>query len=93
MNNQKMDLEEIKSKIKTNVYHITADKVVSLHKHQNSDELFYCIYGSGYGVLESSEIELKVGAVFNVPAGSLHALRTDNDLVVGSFLIPVITHS
>jgi len=86
-----MDLEEIKSKIKTNVYHITADKVVALHKHQNSDELFYCMCGSGYGVLENSEIELKVGDVFNVPAGTLHALRTNSDLWIGSFLIPVIT--
>lgn len=86
-----MDLEEIKSNIKTNVYHITSDKKVALHKHANHDELFYCIKGSGYGVLENDEIELKVGGVFNVKAGTLHALRTESDLWVGSFLIPVIT--
>ena len=85
-----MDLEDIKSKIKTNVYHITADKKVALHKHQNHDELFYCIKGSGYGVLENSEVELTVGKIFNVPSATLHALRTDSDLWVGSFLIPVV---
>jgi quercetin dioxygenase-like cupin family protein len=85
-----MDLEEIKSAIKTNVYYITSDKKVALHKHQKHDELFYCIKGSGYGVLENNEIELKVGEVFNVPAGTLHALRTDENFWVGSFLIPII---
>jgi mannose-6-phosphate isomerase-like protein (cupin superfamily) len=85
-----MNLEEIKSAIKTNVYHITSDKKVALHKHQKHDELFYCINGSGYGVLENSEIGMKVGEVFNVPAGTLHALRTDDNLCVGSFLIPVL---
>lgn len=85
-----MDLEEIKSAIKTNVYHITADKKVALHQHPKHDELFYCIKGTGYGVLEKNEVELKVGDVFNVPAGTLHALRTDENLWVGSFLIPVI---
>jgi quercetin dioxygenase-like cupin family protein len=88
-----MDLEDIKSKIKTNVYHITSDKKVALHKHQNHDELFYCIKGSGFGVLENSEIELIIGGVFNVPAGTMHALRTDQDLWVGSFLIPVVEQS
>ena len=86
-----MDIEEIKLNIKTNVYHITADKKVALHKHDHHDELFYCMQGSGYGVLENSETELNVGKVFNVPAGTLHALRTESDLWVGSFLIPVIT--
>ena len=85
-----MDLEDIKSAIKTNVYHITSDKKIALHKHQKHNELFYCIKGSGYGVLENSEFEMKVGEVFNVPAGTLHALRTDENLWVGSFLIPVI---
>ena len=85
-----MDLEEIKSKITTNVYHITADKKVGLHKHHNFDELFYCIKGEGFGVLENQEVELSVGKVFVVPAETMHALRTDTNLWVGSFLIPVI---
>lgn len=86
----KMDTEEIKSNIKTNVYHITADRKVPLHQHAQHDELFYCMKGSGFGVLADSEVELNAGAVFNVPSGALHALRTDNDLWVSSFLIPVL---
>ena len=85
-----MDPEDIKSKIITNVSHITADKKVALHKHIQHDELFYCMKGSGFGVLADKEVELTTGVVFNVPSGTLHALKTDNDLWVGSFLIPVI---
>ena len=52
------------------------------------DEIFYCIEGSGFGVLEDSEVSLSVGEAFIVPAGVLHSLRTDGDLFVSSFLIP-----
>ena len=85
-----MDIAEIKEAIVKNVYHIEAAKKVSLHKHDKSDELFYCIAGSGFGVLKDEEIELTVGKVFTVPAGTMHALRTDQDLYVCSFLIPLV---
>jgi quercetin dioxygenase-like cupin family protein len=77
-----MDLEAIKSKIVTNVYHIKSDKKVALHKHTGHDELFYCVKGQGFGVLEKEEIELTVGKVFIVPSGTMHALRTDSNLLV-----------
>lgn len=83
-----MDSEAIKADIVTNVYHITSDKKVALHKHLKHDELFYCIKGEGFGVLEEVEKELSVGKVFIVPSGIMHALRTDSDLWVSSFLIP-----
>ena len=82
-----MDTELIKSGIVTNVYHIESSKKVALHKHDKHDEIFYCIAGEGFGVLEDDEIELSVGKVFNVPAETMHALRTDSDLYVASFLI------
>jgi len=85
-----VDIEAIKKEIIKNVYHIVSDKKVSLHKHNKHDEVFYCIKGKGFGVLEDSEVELTVGKVFIVPAGTMHALRTDGDLFVASFLIPVI---
>ena len=84
-----MDLEQIKDSIVTSVYHIDASKKVPLHKHNNSDEIFYCIAGCGYGVLEESEVELTVGKVFVVPAGIMHSLRTDKEFYISSFLIPV----
>jgi mannose-6-phosphate isomerase-like protein (cupin superfamily) len=46
--------------------------------------------GSGLGILEDSEVELTIGKVFVVPAGKMHAMRTDTEIVVASFLIPVI---
>lgn len=85
-----MNLEEIKKQIVTNVYHIPTDKKVPLHKHDAHDEVFYCIKGEGFGVLEDSEVELSVGKAFLVPAGTMHALRSDNNLYVSSFLIPVV---
>lgn len=86
-----MDLEAIKSKIITNVYHIQADRKVALHKHVSHDELFYCIKGEGFGVLENEEVILTKGKVFIVPSGTMHALRTEGDMWVSSFLIPVLS--
>lgn len=85
-----MDINDIKDKILTNVYYISSDKKVPLHKHTEHDELFYCIKGEGFGVLESSEEKLVKGKVFNVPADTMHALRSESELFVTSFLIPVI---
>jgi mannose-6-phosphate isomerase-like protein (cupin superfamily) len=85
-----MDTDSIKEAIVTKVYHLTSDTNVPLHKHDEKDEIFYCIKGSGYGVLENKEEELNVGNAFIVRAGTLHSLRTNGDLVVGSFLIPVV---
>ena len=83
-----MDTANIKESIVTNVYHILGEKKVALHKHDKHDEVFYCIKGEGFGVLENSEEELVHGKAFIVPAGVMHALRTENDLYVASFLIP-----
>lgn len=85
-----MNLKNIKESIVTNVYHIPADKKVPLHKHQKHDEIFYCIKGEGFGVLDDKEVELTVGKSFIVPAGEMHALRSDSNLYVSSFLIPIV---
>jgi len=85
-----MDLNSIKDSIVTKVYHLTSETKVPLHKHDDKDEIFYCINGSGFGVLEDKEIELTVGKDFIVPAGVMHSLRSDGDLYVGSFLVPVV---
>lgn len=85
-----MDKEFIKSKIKTNVYHIKTDSNVALHKHQKFDEVFYCIKGEGFGVLENEERVLSVGDAFIVKENILHALRSDSEMWVTSFLIPVV---
>jgi len=83
-----MDLELIKEAIETRVYHITSDFVVPHHLHDGQDEIFYCIKGSGYGVLEDTEFELKPGESFVAHAGKLHSVRTDEELVLTAFLIP-----
>ncbi|AGB40797.1 cupin domain-containing protein [Halobacteroides halobius DSM 5150] len=85
-----MDLEAIKEKVDTNIYHIPADKEVPLHKHTKEDEIFYCIKGAGVGILEEEEIELEVGDTFVVPAGKMHSVKTNNEIYLTSFLVPVI---
>ncbi len=85
-----MNLEDIKTALVTNVYHITSEKKVALHKHADKDEVFYCVAGAGCGVLENGEEPLTPGRTFVVRAGTLHALRTDADLYVASFLVPVV---
>lgn len=85
-----MDLNSIKESIVENVYHIPSDKKVPLHKHAKQDEVFYCIKGSGYGVLEDGEVELNVGGSFIAPAETMHSLRSESDLYVIALLVPVI---
>ena len=85
-----MDLDSIKESIVTKVYHLTSATNVPLHAHAEQDEVFYCIKGSGLGVLEDREEELSVGKAFIVPAGIKHSLRSEGDLYVSSFLVPVV---
>ena len=85
-----MDLEKIKQGIVNNVYHIPSDKKVPMHQHPNHDEIFYCIKGQGRGVLEKGEKELTVGKAFIVPAGAMHTVRSDSEIYVASFLVPVV---
>jgi AraC family transcriptional activator of pobA len=85
-----MDIAAIKDAIETKVYHLTAKMNVPLHQHDDQDEIFYCIKGAGVGVLENSETELLPGSAFIVPAGTMHSLKTEGDLYVGSFLVPVV---
>ncbi|RPJ07906.1 MAG: cupin domain-containing protein [Deltaproteobacteria bacterium] len=85
-----MDTEAVKKAIVVNVYHILASEEIPLHKHPKSDEIFYCIKGAGYGVLEDGEVALAVGQVFVVRAGTKHSLRTDGGLFVTSFLVPIV---
>ena len=61
-----------------------------LHKHDDKDEIFYCIKGSGFGVLEDSEVELTAGSSFFVSAGIMHSVRSDGDIYVCAFLVPVV---
>ena len=84
-----MNLDVIKEAIETKGYDIPSTENVPLHEHETQDEVFYCIKGSGFGILEDGELELEVGDVFIAPAGAMHSLRSDGDLYVTAFLIPV----
>jgi quercetin dioxygenase-like cupin family protein len=85
-----MDTEQIKSALKSNVYFIEKDKKVALHKHLKYNEVFYCLKGEGFGVLEGGEQKLNAGEVFIVKENTMHSLRSDSEMTVASFLIPVL---
>jgi mannose-6-phosphate isomerase-like protein (cupin superfamily) len=84
-----VDVEKFKEAVINKVYHLIAERKVALHQHPKHDEVFYCIKGSGFGVLENFEVALAPGKAFIVPAGTMHALRTDDELYVTSSLIPL----
>jgi len=84
-----MDTKRIEEAIKTNVYHIHPDLKVPYHEHGTQDEIFYCIKGSGLGIVDGKEVELTVGDVMLAPAGSMHTIKTDKELYVTAILIPV----
>lgn len=84
-----MNLDLIREAIETKVYHVSSDTKVPLHEHAAQDEVFYCIKGSGFGVLEDREVEMNVGDTFVAPAGTLHSMRSDGDIYVTATLIPV----
>ena len=88
--NESMELNNLKESIEENIYYIASGVVVPLHKHEDQDEIFYCIKGSGFGVLEDGEVPLTVGKSFIAPAGTMHSLRSDDELYVTAFLIPVV---
>ncbi|MCS5421126.1 MULTISPECIES: helix-turn-helix domain-containing protein [Psychrilyobacter] len=90
LNSESMELNSLRESIEENVYHISSEAVVPLHKHEDLDEIFYCIKGSGFGVLENGEVKLNVGDTFIAPAGIMHSLRSDGDLYVAAFLIRVV---
>ncbi len=83
-----MNTEKFRQAIVTKVYQLGPDRKVPLHQHPKHDEIFYCIKGAGFGVLQNSEVELTSGKAFIVPAGTMHSLRTDSQLCVTSSLIP-----
>lgn len=84
-----MDIKAYKEKVVTNVYHLTPETKVPLHKHDDKDEIFYCVKGSGFGVLADGESELTVGQAFIVPAGTMHSLRTESEMYVTATLAPL----
>lgn len=88
--NENMELDVIKESIVKKVYHINPDTKVPLHNHAKQDEVFYCIKGSGFGVLKDSEVELSAGKAFIVPAGTMHSPRSEGNLYVSAFLVPVV---
>jgi bacterioferritin-associated ferredoxin/mannose-6-phosphate isomerase-like protein (cupin superfamily) len=84
-----MDLKTLKEAIETKVYYIPSDVEVPLHEHATQDEVFYCIKGSGFGVLADEEVALKEGDTFVAPAGKMHSIRNDEPITLTAFLIPV----
>jgi len=85
-----LDLDLIKDSLETKVYHISADSVVPIHNHYGHDEVFYCLTGKGTCLLDDHVLEVEGGISFVVKAGEKHTLKTESDLYVTAFLIPVI---
>lgn len=84
-----LNLNDFKKEVETNVYCISSTMKVPSHEHASHDELFYCVKGIGIGIVDGQNIELTPGATFIAPAGKMHSLKTDNNIIVVAILIPV----
>jgi len=85
---KKENLDQYKDSVEKNIYEIASDILVPLHKHESHTEIFYCIMGSGFIVLEDSERLFNLGDVYVATPGTMHSIRTDEKLYVISLLIP-----
>ena len=47
------------------------------HVHDNIEEVFYIVRGSGVAVLDGKEYPVKAGDIVPIPAGVRHAMRND----------------
>jgi len=64
-------LIEEKDEAAAEVHHVEIENA-KLHYHQNTDEIYYIIDGSGTMILDDEEIELHTGVVVYVPRGVKH---------------------
>ncbi len=85
-----MDLESFKKSIVVKAHHLFEETKVPLHKHHDFDELFYCFRGSGIGVVGNEEVEVTAGKTLLAPSGTMHTLKTTEDLYVLAFEIPLV---
>ncbi len=52
------------------------------HVHEDTEEVFYVIRGTGVIILNGKEIPVKAGSVVTVPPGAVHAVRnTGQDIL------------
>jgi len=84
----KSEFDHIEAGMENNLYYISPQAVVPLHSHSEMDEIFYCVKGSGYAVLEHEERDLKAGETFIAHANVLHSLRSRQGMYVVSILVP-----
>ncbi len=54
----------------------------SLQRHENRDEYWKIISGTGTITLDTSSSPLEVGKYYEVPRGTLHRIQADSDPVV-----------
>lgn len=87
---ESIEVEAVKGAIESNVYYIAPNALVPLHKHEDLDEVFYCIKGNGYAVLENEERLLNEGTTFVAHSDEHHSLRSEEGMYVVSSLIPII---
>src|SRR5699024_2403546 len=61
------------------------------HSHDEQEEVFYCISGNGYIVVDQEKRILKSGPAVYVPPKSLHQIinDTNNELIVLSAVSPL----
>lgn len=84
-----VDFKSLKEGLESKTYLIPPTVKVPFHEHATQDEIFYCVKGSGIGIVDDKEFEFSPSDIFIAPAGSIHSIKSDETLYVMAFLIPV----
>jgi len=84
-----VDFEKIRENLEIKTYLIPEHVDVPYHEHPSSDEIFYCIKGSGIGIVDDNKFDFNPGDTFIAPAGSIHSIESYETQLVLAFLIPV----
>lgn len=68
-----------KHKVKVKVLVLDEGKNVSYQKHEHRAEVWNILSGSGVLVIEGMKFPVKIGDVINIPLGSWHTAKADDD--------------
>jgi len=84
-----VDFKALKEGLETRTYMVPPTMEVPMHEHATQDEIFYCVKGTGIGIVDDKEFKFAPGDIFVAPAGSMHSIESDEVLFLMAFLIPV----
>lgn len=60
---------------------------IGMHKHENDEEIYYVISGSGIMIVDDEENPVKEGDIVLTKSGSIHGLRNNTQDILKIFVV------